>query len=253
MQSIRNYDFDSHLNRRQLFSRTTLRLLSSADIEICTIRFDALLKGGVAQPHVDIYFYLSELDRLIPALALPIEYNSQRIIWPEVFADWPATLLDDVSRYVMDLWRANQMSGQIIFTESARMIFGDAIERRLSEFPIPGLQNYWTTAQMLSRYQWVTEQIESGRVLEVAAGSGFGAAWLLDRREGISTYVGVDLDDTAIRLAKHINTSLTKFHLGPIEELPDGDFDWILSLETIEHTADPEEFLLTLKQRLAPA
>jgi len=252
VQPNRNFAFDLQLNRRQLFSRATLRSLRSTHIDVCTIRFDALLQNGVAQPHVDLYFFLPKQARLVPALALPIDQQAQRIIWPEVFADWPATLLDDVSRYVMDLWRANQMSGQIIFTESARMIFGDAIERRLSEFPIPGLQNYWTTAQMLSRYQWVTEQIESGRVLEVAAGSGFGAAWLLDRREGISTYVGVDLDDTAIRLAKHINTSLTKFHLGPIEELPDGDFDWILSLETIEHTADPEEFLLTLKQRLAP-
>jgi ADP-heptose:LPS heptosyltransferase len=208
---------------------------------------------GSFQPHADLYFHFPEKGRLIPALALPIDLATNRLVWPDAFAGWPQALLSQTSRYVLDLCNGRPAVGQVIATGSFQSVFGAPTEQLLNGRSIPGLENYWTTAQVLNRYQWVERLVQNGRVLEVATGPGFGAAWLLERQAGVDCYVGVDLDDLAIGLARRLNPpNRARFHLGLLDTLPDTGFDWVLSLETIEHTPDPERFLMELKHRLAP-
>jgi len=247
------FGFDPHLDDRQLLTRSTLRVLGAERVELCSLRFDALLVDGTPQPHVDLYFHLPQTRRLVLALALPIDLATNRLVWPEAFADWPQALLNQTSRHVLDLWNSRPALGQVIPKESFLSAFGAQPGQLLNGRSIPGLENYWTTAQVLNRYKWVESLVQNGRVLEVATGPGYGAAWLLDRQAGVSDYVGVDLDDLAIGLARRLNSSnRARFHLGPLDTLPDTGFDWVLSLETIEHTPDPERFLIDLKHRLAP-
>jgi len=247
------FGFDAHLNSRQLHTRSTLRLLGTAHVDLCSVRLDALLVNGTLQPHADLYFHLPEAGRLVPALALPIDLAANRLVWPDAFADWPEALLAQTSRRVLDLWNGRPTLGQVIANGSFQSVFGAPTEQLLNGRSIPGLENYWTTAQVLNRYQWVDRLVQNGRVLEVATGPGFGAAWLLERQTGVNGYVGVDLDDLAIGLARRLNPpNRARFHLGLLDTLPDTGFDWVLSLETIEHTPDPERFLMELKHRLAP-
>lgn len=253
MDTLSNFGFDSKLDARQLHSRQTLSQLANCQSELCSIRFDALLVDGALQPHADLYFHLPETGRLVPALALPIDLATNRLVWPDAFADWPDALLAQTSRHVLDLWSGRPAVGQVIANGSFQSVFGAPTEQLLNGRSIPGLENYWTTAQVLNRYQWVERLVQNGCVLEVATGPGFGAAWLLERQAGVNGYVGVDLDDLAIGLARRLNPpNRARFHLGLLETLPDTGFDWVLSLETIEHTPDPERFLMELKHRLAP-
>lgn len=249
----RAFDVDSKLNERQLHRRVTLQTLSAQRIEPVTVRFDALLIEGQAQPHADLYFYVPSRGRLIPALALPLDTLRNRLVWPEVFAAWPAQFLAEISSRVLALWRQQPRLGQVIPIGDFDRVFGGSVQQMLDGRSIPGLENYWTSAQVLNRYQWVQERVHSGRILEVATGPGYGAAWLLERRPGVSDYFGVDLDALAIGLARRLNPGArARFHLGPIEALEESGFDWVFSLETIEHTPDPEAFLMELKRRLAP-
>jgi GT2 family glycosyltransferase/ADP-heptose:LPS heptosyltransferase len=253
LKANRSYGFDPLLDQRQLFSRARLREFSQDRIELCTARFDMLLINGVAQPHVDLYFHLPESGRLVPALALPIHAAAARMTWPDCFADWPDVLLRRTTTEVIRLCKSNPQLGQIVATDAFQEVFGGTVEQMLDGRSIPGMENYWTTAQVLNRYQWVESLIAKGRVLEVATGPGYGAAWLLERRPGVADYLGVDLDSLAINLARRLNApGRGRFHLGPLEDLQETGFDWVLSLETIEHTGDPEEFLVALKRKLAP-
>lgn len=254
MNAHRAFAFDASIDADQLLTRETLRALGQGRIELCSMRFDALLKAGTPQPHLDLYFHAPDTDRLIPAIALPLDTSLGRIIWPEVFADWPAALLARVSEHALELWRTQPVMGKLVTADAFQTAFGAPSQQLLDGRSIPGLENYWTTSQVLNRYRWVDSLVHEGRVLEVAMGPGFGAAWLLQRRPGVSGYLGVDLDAMAVGMSRRFNAgdARARFHLGPIEECDATGFDWVFSLETIEHTGDPEEFLLTLKSRLAP-
>lgn len=253
MKSQRIFSFDSQLDQRQLFSRATLRDLNQERIDLCTVRFDVLLADGVAQPHVDLYFHLPKSGRLVPALALPINDAASWLTWPDCFADWPDILLARITTEVLKHWKGNPQQGQVIVTGEFQEAFGGTVQQMLDGRSIPGMENYWTTAQVLNRYRWVDSLVTEGRVLEVATGPGYGAAWLLERRPGVTDYLGADLDSLAVGLARRINPpGRARFHLGPLEELEESSFDWVFSLETVEHTGDPEAFLIALMSKLAP-
>ena len=83
-----------------------------------------------------------------------------------------------------------------------------------------------------------------GRVLDAACGCGYGSS-MLYRKTG--NVVGVDYDLEAIEWA-------TKYFEGPkylhakIEDSPwGGDFDTVVSLETIEHMEDPSPSLKAIR------
>ena len=92
-------------------------------------------------------------------------------------------------------------------------------------------------------------------VLDAACGEGYGS-WLL-ANAGATEVIGVDISSEAIGKARttfrhdtlHFDTSPGE---SLAELLPAGHFDLIVSIETIEHVADPETFLHALRKVASP-
>ena len=106
----------------------------------------------------------------------------------------------------------------------------------------------------LARYKFASDYT-SGRVLDFACGVGYGAEVLLAMGEGIEEIVGVDIDAQSIEYARvTYDYPQTKFFVGDatdeevIKNL--GEFDTIVSMETVEHIKDDYQFVSNLKQML---
>lgn len=89
------------------------------------------------------------------------------------------------------------------------------------------------------RYE-LAARYASGRVLDAACGCGYGSKILLGSADLV---VGVDSSPNAIRWAEE-HFQGPYFIEGKIEEEPwSGKFETVVSLETIEHLADPKPAL----------
>lgn len=123
------------------------------------------------------------------------------------------------------------------------------------ERAVPGASaNESWIAVHVARYDFAAHYARpAGRLLDLACGSGHGTGLLADRLPGVAC-VGVDLDADAITLAKQryarANTIFVQAD-GMTFEDADG-FDTIVSLETIEHLADPRAFVERLARMLRP-
>lgn len=106
-----------------------------------------------------------------------------------------------------------------------------------------------------ARYCFARTLMRGQRILDVACGTGYGAAMLAGA--GAETITGVDIDGDTIEYARlnygqiHGVTfiqgsalDLAKLSIGPI--------DFCVSFETIEHLSDPERFLAEIRQVLVP-
>ena len=89
--------------------------------------------------------------------------------------------------------------------------------------------------------------IESGRLLELGCGYGY---FLDEARHYFSYLAGTELSQEAADNARKISGA--DVYTGDLGSLPDEvfDFDFIASINVIEHIYDPVEFLLSLKKRL---
>lgn len=93
----------------------------------------------------------------------------------------------------------------------------------------------------LARYRFARERV-SGRVLDVACGAGYGTALL--------GAVGLDLSADALRRARRETGRLVR---GDALRLPfGGNFDAVVSFETVEHVDDPERFVEECRRVLRP-
>ncbi|HEX7896839.1 MAG TPA: class I SAM-dependent methyltransferase [Planctomycetota bacterium] len=93
----------------------------------------------------------------------------------------------------------------------------------------------------LARYRFARERV-AGRVLDVACGTGYGAALL--------GAVGVDLSMDALRAARNETDRLIR---ADAQRLPFGGiFDAVVSFETVEHVADAERFVAECRRVLRP-
>lgn len=109
----------------------------------------------------------------------------------------------------------------------------------------------------LARYYFSMPYV-TGRVLDIACGSGYGSKLAAkSRKKQISEVIGVDRDEKTIQYAKGAQyhpkvTFLREDALQPdlIERI--GTFDTILSFETIEHVPDDREFLDQMVRLLRP-
>lgn len=86
----------------------------------------------------------------------------------------------------------------------------------------------------VARYRFATSRVE-GLVLDAACGCGYGSKMMND---GHAFVIGIDLEEEAIDFAK-------RHYPGPEYQLGDvtdrhGQFDWVVSFETIEHLKAPE-------------
>ncbi|MBL8763425.1 MAG: methyltransferase domain-containing protein [Phycisphaerae bacterium] len=118
----------------------------------------------------------------------------------------------------------------------------------------PAAQPDHQAAQHYARYEWAAGFLPAHRVLDCACGFGYGSALLRER--GASSVLGVDVSDDALRYARaHYARDGIEYRAHDALKLRDagiGPFDLIVSLETIEHVADPRALLDVYASLLAP-
>jgi 2-polyprenyl-3-methyl-5-hydroxy-6-metoxy-1,4-benzoquinol methylase len=107
-----------------------------------------------------------------------------------------------------------------------------------------------------ARYEFA-RQFTVGRVLDIACGVGYGSEILCRENSIIDEIVGVDISPEAIEYAKiHYRYEKTYYYKDNAldENLPNkyGEFDTILSFETIEHFEEDEIFIDNLYKMLKP-
>jgi SAM-dependent methyltransferase len=96
----------------------------------------------------------------------------------------------------------------------------------------------------IARYRFAKDYV-SGRVLDAACGCGYGSKLLLEKA---SSVVGIDASQEAIDWANE-HFKGPHFIQGRIEEAPwIGEFETIVSLETLEHIPNPEEALKAFRK-----
>ena len=105
----------------------------------------------------------------------------------------------------------------------------------------------------VARYEFACDYVENKKVLDIACGTGYGAAIL--RKSGASYVLGVDISNDAISFAKAQYSEYgIEFKTGDILEtkLPESSFDVVVSFETLEHINDQDAGLLALKRLAKP-
>ncbi len=97
------------------------------------------------------------------------------------------------------------------------------------------------------RYRFVAPLVKNKNVLDIACGSGYGAALL--QKAGAASVLGVDLDEAAIAEAKRQYPEI-EFKAGDAGKLDfaDESIDVITSFETIEHLPDISSYLSELSR-----
>ncbi|ASK62770.1 SAM-dependent methyltransferase [Virgibacillus phasianinus] len=110
----------------------------------------------------------------------------------------------------------------------------------------------------VARYHFAINY-SSGRVLDFASGSGYGSHIIAKKckDKGVTEVIGVDNDKDAIAYGQYkYYHPLTTFLHGDVtaSDLPEklGQFDTILSFETIEHIPDEKQFLSNIYAMLKP-
>ena len=93
-----------------------------------------------------------------------------------------------------------------------------------------------------ARYRFAATRV-SGKVLDIACGCGYGSHMMHHN----CSVVGVDIEPEAIAYADE-NYSGPDFRIGRADEIH-GSFDWIVSLETIEHVHEPESVLAAFRKQ----
>ena len=99
-----------------------------------------------------------------------------------------------------------------------------------------------------ARYAWAAERV-SGTVLDIACGTGHGSR-LLARTAQVT---GMDRDLIAVVSAR-VRVPAGSFRVGNVPPVPyaDGEFDNVVSFETLEHIDRDTEFLAELRRVIAP-
>lgn len=114
----------------------------------------------------------------------------------------------------------------------------------------------------LERYRWAASVIKANgwtRVVDAACGCGYGS-WVLVEEGGAKEVTGIDQDQVAVDVAwKYWSRSEVTFCRDDIRSLPRRADRYIrypeqavVSIETIEHVAEPREFLTKFRE-WAPA
>lgn len=104
------------------------------------------------------------------------------------------------------------------------------------------------TAPISEHHAWrymIAVGLASGRILDAACGTGYGSFLLHKVSQQV---VGVDKDQDAIDWAKR-NFAGPTFVQGDIEDSPwEGEFETVVSLETIEHIKEPDKALKAFRR-----
>jgi 2-polyprenyl-3-methyl-5-hydroxy-6-metoxy-1,4-benzoquinol methylase len=98
-----------------------------------------------------------------------------------------------------------------------------------------------TLAEHLARYNFALPYCKNKSVLDAACGSGYGSKKIAVEGEALSV-VGVDVDPEAVQYARDeycVNAEVYDLE----SEFPKGNYEVIVSFETIEHLENPDFFL----------
>jgi len=99
------------------------------------------------------------------------------------------------------------------------------------------------------RYKFVAPLTVGKQVLDIACGSGYGAAFLADN--GATSVLGMDIDAETIKEnQKNYSQATLEFRQGDATktDLTTESFDVVTSFETIEHLPEIEAYLSELKR-----
>jgi len=108
-------------------------------------------------------------------------------------------------------------------------------------------KTFW---EHIYRYRFAAALVKGKKVLDIACGEGYGAAALI--QAGATSVIGVDVSPEACEHATRrygIKTLLGDAQNIPLEN---ASVDTVVSFETIEHLARPEQFLDECVRVLAP-
>lgn len=111
----------------------------------------------------------------------------------------------------------------------------------------------------LGRYTWAVPVVSGReRIIDIACGAGYGSKLLADAHPEAEV-LGVDYDERAIDFArKNYTAPNLRYESGNLVEwttragAPLGEFDCVLSFDTIEHLLHREIALINFAERLTP-
>ena len=129
----------------------------------------------------------------------------------------------------------------------------DTLERLIPDELDPGdATGLATLALHVERYRFAATHLCPGRVLDIACGVGYGAELLAERAD--VQVLGVDLAEQAIAYAQRRNPGpRLEYRVADALAFEDAvGFDTIVSLETVEHVADPGLLIERLGAMLRP-
>lgn len=131
----------------------------------------------------------------------------------------------------------------------------DSLERLVPELMDPADRAGAETLELhLERYRFAARQARPGRLLDLACGVGYGTRLMADQQPAVAAALGVDVAPDAVEYARaHYADERVSFLLADGMSFEDSrGFDTIVSLETVEHVADPKAFFARLLGLLRP-
>ncbi|MDZ7764971.1 MAG: class I SAM-dependent methyltransferase [Melioribacteraceae bacterium] len=103
----------------------------------------------------------------------------------------------------------------------------------------------------VGRYKFASNYIKPNTViLDIACGVGYGSN-LIASKVSDARVVGVDIDKDAIAYAeKHYAHENVEFIIDDAHKpnLPENDFDYVISFETLEHLPNPDSFIASINR-----
>ena len=119
----------------------------------------------------------------------------------------------------------------------------DRINLNTQEYMNDFYKNYFNdniAERRNSLYEEVLEWLSGGRisVLDVGCGTGYGLAYIRDRKPDIDLY-GCDFSDYAIVEARKRYENITFFEHNIVNDDLNDRYDYMLLLQTLEHLEDP--------------
>ncbi len=187
---------------------------------------------------LDLSLHVGEQSLII----LGIFVDDGVIVFPEFLKKCDAGKIKQLSLIISEAYKHNAKQFEFIkLSPKPRIDYSLANDGRA----LPGFCDYTTAVNHIRRYLFLRDFGISGDILECASGTGYGAAILTQVTE-INHYVGLDMDSQAVDIAKGmVSDERFKFTNQPLKE-NNQKFDFVISLETIEHVANPYVFVLEL-------
>jgi len=109
-------------------------------------------------------------------------------------------------------------------------------------------ENWSTSPPLKLRELFMTHVRSSDECLDVGCGDGgTSGVWLSEHAD---SYVGVDIAESALRLARERGLDVRPISDGSDLPFPDGSFDFAVCVEVLEHLFEPQAILAEIRRVL---